>query len=715
VTLQEALDAALLEIQTLTNERDAAVAREAVVAVSLHETILNLEDKTQQNAALLQLEDELNGRLLLVTTQRDVTVNNEVETQRRFEESLEARTQENAGFVVLNQIITNQKDAALKEKDTIFQELMEIRISVEAKTQQSSTLANHLELSRSRESDLTMEKDAAFAHGNSLEAQVGCLQNRVLELENLAGTIPNLQESIQSAHLELKQLPVLQEQLNQSDRKIKSLELKLSNQEQEKKKLLRDLDAKRRRDVDIAKNASKLEVEKQVQAALSNDHQELRNQALQGLQELSLPSDVLREQFSQACVENFPEGCTLNDLFGIIQQLIDHIYTHHGEQMLSVEREFKGKVQELHSMNLTLSTQLKDVKLSANFLKANSDSLQIKLDATLQQLGEKDTQVQSSCSKATELEKTLAQKTQRYDETVTELRSELQSLCQENQNTARQLVEKEQELAKLNNELTQSNQDFAVTLEEQNKLIKSQGEQIAIKDANISQLTANTQQLKQSLSVANADLRHKIAIISQLQVTSKEQEAMLEATRGQLLELETQAQQKDTIIDKLTKRVLMLEAKSKENIDEIGKLNSHQLQYQTQLTQAKARISDLVSQVNVLSRNSVTLQGKFNDTAKEYQAAQGILAEKVALVTRLETALNDANKSLSKVQATLKDNEEEMIAVKFMLDARDVKVKPHEPKGNHPLIGMMNLRGCAWYYSTTLPSALIPLVTGPSI
>jgi exonuclease VII large subunit len=81
------------------------------------------------------------------------------------------------------------------------------------------------------------------------------------------------------------------------------------------------------------------------------------------------------------------------------------------------------------------------------------------------------------------LKKTLAQKTQRYDETVTELRSKLQSLCQDNQNTARQLVEKEQELFTLTNELTQSNQDFAVTLDEQNKLIKSQGEQIAIKDA----------------------------------------------------------------------------------------------------------------------------------------------------------------------------------------------------------------------------------------
>jgi hypothetical protein len=32
-----------------------------------------------------------------------------------------------------------------------------------------------------------------------------------------------------------------------------------------------------------------------------------------------------------------------------------------------------------------------------------------------------------------------------------------------------------------------------------------------------------------------------------------------------------------------------------------------------------------------------------------------------------------------------------------------VDMEPHEPKGNHPLFGMMNLRGCAWYWLATLP------------
>jgi hypothetical protein len=36
-------------------------------------------------------------------------------------------------------------------------------------------------------------------------------------------------------------------------------------------------------------------------------------------------------------------------------------------------------------------------------------------------------------------------------------------------------------------------------------------------------------------------------------------------------------------------------------------------------------------------------------------------------------------------------------------DDMEVYTEPHEPRGNHPFIGMMNLRGCAWYWLTTLP------------
>jgi chromosome segregation ATPase len=75
-----------------------------------------------------------------------------------------------------------------------------------------------------------------------------------------------------------------------------------------------------------------------------------------------------------------------------------------------MNQELKDKgieVQKLVSENQTLSTQLKDVKLSANLLKANSNSLQIKLDATLQQLGEKENQVESLLTDSSELKKTL--------------------------------------------------------------------------------------------------------------------------------------------------------------------------------------------------------------------------------------------------------------------------------------------------------------------
>lgn len=66
--LQEALDVALLNYQNLI---DDAVNREATVAQSLHEVTLNLHAQTQQNAALVQLNDELNAHARILTTERD--------------------------------------------------------------------------------------------------------------------------------------------------------------------------------------------------------------------------------------------------------------------------------------------------------------------------------------------------------------------------------------------------------------------------------------------------------------------------------------------------------------------------------------------------------------------------------------------------------------------------------------------------------------------
>jgi chromosome segregation ATPase len=209
---------------------------------------------------------------------------------------------------------------------------------------------------------------------------------------------------------------------------------------------------------------------------------------------------------------------------------------------------------------IELSTQLKNVKLSANLLKANSNSLQIKLDATLQQLGEKEIQVESLLTDSSELKKTLAQKTQSYDETVTELRSEVQRVCQENQDIAKRLVEKQKESVLLTNQIIESKQEFTVALDERSNLITVQEEQIAIKDACISQLTASIQQLDQSLCEANADLRQKLAIINLLQISSQEQEGEPEASRQQVLEMEAQAKNKDATINSLEKHVLMLGA-----------------------------------------------------------------------------------------------------------------------------------------------------------
>lgn len=78
-------------------------------------------------------------------------------------------------------------------------------------------------------------------------------------------------------------MPVLQEQRTQSSREIKSLGLFLSTQEQEKKRLLHDLDAQRRREVEATKTACKVEAEKQLQDALNKSSQHFWEHLLQCL------------------------------------------------------------------------------------------------------------------------------------------------------------------------------------------------------------------------------------------------------------------------------------------------------------------------------------------------------------------------------------------------------------------------------------------------
>jgi chromosome segregation ATPase len=747
--LQEALDVALQSVQDITSEKDAISNDKAETERILQETQLFLQTQTEENANLSQQQDVLNQRLQALTTERDAALNRNDDDSRLLSETRELL----------------QTEIQLKEE-----------------------LAQQLDIATSRKLKVTLERDSAIVRGNSLEAQLGPLQARIKELQEAVDATPNLQQSLTRARLEAEQVPILQERLNHCAKQIKSLELRLSTKVQENKKLHQDFEAKRVSDIDAAKNACKVEAEKHLEDALSKEHQEFGEQVLQCLQNLSLPSDELQDAFSQACSEKYAEDCYLVDLFGILQLLIDHIYTNHGEQMVSVERELKDKVQELDCMNQSLSTQLNNAKLSTDHFKSKSDSLQIKLDATLQQLEEKENQVESLLTDSSELEKTLAQKIQRYDETVTELRSGMQEYCLENQNIARQLMEKEQELSTFTNDLTQSKQDFAVALDERNKLIKSHEQQIAINDVTISQLTANVRQQEESLRGTKADLNQKLARITELEFAYQQQQAISEDSRRQVLALTTQVQSKDTTIESLKERVLMLEDKSKTDAKELEKLTHH---CETQLTQANARISDLNCQLNVLSNNSVTIQRKLDDVTKEklsvatqlqvacleryelqsqaqdkeisikslkehimmleaslkekddetkklgcekhtlqvqltqaqnnlfestsllvlreqtitkltmeLEKSASIFEEKDALVARFETALDTANQRLGMMEASIKEKDTEIAALKSLLDVRDV---------------MMNLRGCAWYWWTTLPSSSIPLVTGLSI
>ena len=172
VTIQEALDNALLN---LTDERNAAMNREAQLAQSLQEATFNLRAQIQENEN--------------ITAEKEVLVNDKTEIQRLLQEtqiSLQTQTTEN---VELGQLqyelntnlrdMTNERNIALNEKASITQELMETRTLLEAQTRQFSTLAQKMEVVTGRESELALEKDAAVARGVSMDSIVTRLEQAV--------------------------------------------------------------------------------------------------------------------------------------------------------------------------------------------------------------------------------------------------------------------------------------------------------------------------------------------------------------------------------------------------------------------------------------------------------------------------------------------------------------------------------------------------------
>jgi myosin heavy subunit len=172
VTIQEALDNALLN---LTDERNAAMNREAQLAQSLQEATFNLRAQIQENEN--------------ITAEKEVLVNDKTEIQRLLQEtqiSLQTQTTEN---VELGQLqyelntnlrdMTNERNIALNEKASITQELMETRTLLEAQTRQFSTLAQQMEVVTGRESELALEKDAAVARGVSMDSIVTRLEQAV--------------------------------------------------------------------------------------------------------------------------------------------------------------------------------------------------------------------------------------------------------------------------------------------------------------------------------------------------------------------------------------------------------------------------------------------------------------------------------------------------------------------------------------------------------
>lgn len=340
------------------------------------------------------------------------------------------------------------------------------------------------------------------------------MQERIKELQEVVDTIPNLQQSLKRAGLEAEQVPILQEQVKQCVKQIKSLDLRLSNQDREKKRLFHDLEVK---------------AEKQLEDALNQIEQKLREQVLKRLQNLRLPSDDLKEQFTQACAEAFPEGCSLNDFFEILQQLLDYIQRNYDQQVATMDQKLETKIKE----NQALATKLNDVKLSACHLQSSSDSVQSELDAARRQLAEKDNQVESLRSHSSVLEKSLAEKAQLYEEERV-ITKKLQVASEEQKST---LVATGRQLSELQIEVQ--------TLEAYAREMP----QAHAKECN--EIKAKLLSIEKNYEAGQAEWQKSLLDLESQRHTVKNLQASLDNAQNEVVVLQSTSTDKDTEITRL--------------------------------------------------------------------------------------------------------------------------------------------------------------------
>jgi hypothetical protein len=81
------LNVALQSVQDITTEKDALSEEKAETERLLQEKHLSLQTLTQQNANLIQRQQELNQNAQAMTLERDAAVNHHVDTTRNLNET----------------------------------------------------------------------------------------------------------------------------------------------------------------------------------------------------------------------------------------------------------------------------------------------------------------------------------------------------------------------------------------------------------------------------------------------------------------------------------------------------------------------------------------------------------------------------------------------------------------------------------------------------
>ncbi|XP_071488946.1 uncharacterized protein [Diadema antillarum] len=598
---------------TTAEARLAAVQKDMeALQESMHAQIANIEDEMQ--VKLQQAEGEVTNLKLQLTTDRESSELVTADLRRQLRESYSKLENEEAGAIVEEL----RREVELSKEKLAESEARQATMKSEMETVQDL-------LSAAMEGSLSLEK---------LQEQLTQAQTEKAELQHQLGVdkeqyeslASELRQQLQEACSKLGEREDLQKLLELEQEKLKEVETRLADLQQEIETSQQLLEA------EMKDKESLEELQEQLTQA-QTEKAELQHQLGVDKEQYESLASELRQQLQEAC-SKLGEREDLQKLLELEQ-----------EKLKEAETRLADLQQEIETSQQSLEGEIKDKeseKLQEQLTQAQTEKAELQhqlgvdkeqYESLASELGQ---QLQEACSKLGERED-LQKQLELEQEKLKEAETRLADLQQEIETSQQSEMKDKESLEKLHEQLTQAQTEKA-ELQHQLGVDKEQYESLA-------------SELRQQLQEACSKLGEREDLQKQLEL---EQEKLKEAeTRLADLQQEIETSQQS----------LEAEMKDKESLEELQEqltqAQTEKAELQHQLGVDKEQYESLASELRQQLQEACSKLGEREDLQKQLELEQEKLKE---AETRLADLQQEMETSQQLLEAGMKDKENEMCA-----------------------------------------------------